>query len=241
MKRSNWDWGELTISNELKAMGINVCKKTVTKILRDNGLLPPRTRFTPPTWSATYNAVSRRLAMDFPYIFDSYGRQLFVMNIIDCSTRKLLVCNPTYSPTREWIIQQIRNAMHDYASLDIKMLMIHDNDALFSGWLPAILEEFGLVSKPIDPGCRWQNGRVERFNRTLKTQLLNRIPVIDEQHARELCFLYQTYYNESRNHQALHGGTPDAPTRIPKPAPKNFSYEKKLVLNSLITSFKIAA
>jgi hypothetical protein len=29
MKSSNLGWGALTISNELKAMGINVCKKTV--------------------------------------------------------------------------------------------------------------------------------------------------------------------------------------------------------------------
>ncbi len=52
MKRSNWGWGGQRISDELKILGILVSKKTVLKILREYGMIPPRTRFTPPPWKA---------------------------------------------------------------------------------------------------------------------------------------------------------------------------------------------
>ena len=52
MKKCNLMWGAQRISDELKLLGISVSKKTVLKILRECGLIPPKTKFTPPTTRA---------------------------------------------------------------------------------------------------------------------------------------------------------------------------------------------
>jgi transposase InsO family protein len=118
--------------------------------------------------------------------------------------------------------------------------MIHDNDALFKGWLPRALKEFGLTSHPTSPQCPWQNGRVERFNLTLKTELLFRVPVADQFHALELCQKYLQYYNCKRTHQAIEGNNPCC-----KPGDlinkSSYSYNKQSVVDSLFTYFKVAA
>jgi len=41
MKRSNLFWGAQRISDELKLMDIQVSKKTVLEILKENGFVPP--------------------------------------------------------------------------------------------------------------------------------------------------------------------------------------------------------
>jgi len=242
MKRSNWGWGALKISNELKAMGINVSKTTVAKILRDNGMLPPKTRYTPPSWRACANWLKGYLAMDFTYIFDSSGRQLFIFNVIDCASRRLLVCCPTYEPTRDWIIQQLRNCMMEYGfDWEPPVGMIHDNDGLFKGWLGGVLAEFSLKSCPITPHCPWENGIVERFHHTLKTEVLARLSVLDNMHAMELCELFRIYYNTNRTHQGINGNIPDGTFSRKQDVKADFSYKKQSTVNGLVTHFSIAA
>ena len=71
MKRSNPGWGSLTISNELKILGIMVSKTTVLKILRLNGFIPPKTKFVPPSWSAFLKTYTRVWYLDFTTVFDA--------------------------------------------------------------------------------------------------------------------------------------------------------------------------
>ena len=81
MKRSNWSWGALRISQELLLLGIHVHKKTVKRILLENGMIPPKTRVTPPTWTAILKAHKDLWALDFASsaesvgAFGSYSRQ----------------------------------------------------------------------------------------------------------------------------------------------------------------------
>jgi len=66
MKRSNLQWGAQRISDELRLMGIQVSKKTVLKILRINGFMPPNIRFSPPPWRSVLDSFSRHWAMALP-------------------------------------------------------------------------------------------------------------------------------------------------------------------------------
>ena len=73
MKRSNWSWGALRISQELLLLGIHVHKKTVKRILLENGMVPPKTRITPPTWTAFLKAHKDLWALDFTCVLDIQG------------------------------------------------------------------------------------------------------------------------------------------------------------------------
>ena len=69
MKKSNWGWGALRISQELALLGIRVHKKTIQRILRNHGITPPKTRMIPPTWKSLINSLGRVWAMDFLSLF----------------------------------------------------------------------------------------------------------------------------------------------------------------------------
>lgn len=241
MKRSNQNWGAQRISDELQLMGINVSKKTVLKILRVNGFVPPKTRFTPPSWRSVLDSLHRHWAMDFTTVFDRNGFQLFIFAIIEVPSRKLILINSTQYPTREWLVQQFRNsciAGHSFPSA-----MVHDRDGIYGQWLPGVLEKFGCESFRTPPRSPWENPFVERFNLSIKTEMLNRLELVDNTHVRKLCVDYQDFYNRKRPHQGINGVIPDFPdgSNENKPDIENLRVEKTLELNGLVTHFKLAA
>ena len=72
----------------------------VLKILKGNGFIPPRTRFQPVSWSAFLEAYKSVWYCDFTIVFDAKGSQIFIFNIIDGATRRLVLSNATLNPNR---------------------------------------------------------------------------------------------------------------------------------------------
>jgi transposase InsO family protein len=74
--------------------------------------------------------------------------------------------------------------------------------------LAELIDGIGAKHKLIRPHCPWQNGKVERFNRTLQTEWAYR-QVYDSNDARSAAlpdFLHR--YNHQRRHHGLKGQTP---------------------------------
>ena len=239
MKRCNWLWGAQRISDELKILGISVSKKTVLKILRESGYVPPKTKFCPPNWSSVLDSYKRYWAMDFTTVFDSKGVQLFIFAIIEIPSRKLILINVTATPNKEWIIQQFRNTF----PAEFPSAMLHDRDGIFGKWLPLILEEFGAKSIKTESQSPWQNGFIERFHLSLKTEILSRVSLIDGFQVLDLCLSYQDFYNKMRPHQGICGQIPDQAVLANS---KTLDFENMLIrktktLGGLVTNFQIAA
>ena len=80
---------------------------------------------------------------------------------------------------------------------------------------------------------------MERFHLSIKTEMFNRLVLVDNHHVRELCISYQDFYNKKRPHQGS-GGVfpvfPDGHNEI-----ENLKVTKSLELNRLVTNFKLAA
>ena len=72
----------------------------------------------------------------------------------------------------------------------------------------AAIQDLGAKHKTIRPHCPWQNGKVERFNRTLQTEWAYRQPFSsnNERSATLPDFLHN--YNHHRRHHALNGHPP---------------------------------
>jgi len=240
MKSENPGWGGQRISDELRLMGLSVSKRTVLRILKDNGMVPPPRKFDPPSWRALLDSYKRIWGMDFTIVFDVKGQQLFVLNIVDWGSRKLLVSAVTYSPSSGWITQQIRNASMVSRGV-LPEAMIRDNDGIFGKWLdPMLREEFGIEAIRIRSGQPWQNSRTERFHKSEKDEVLRRIPIADESHCRELITLYQSFFNDKRPHQALGGATPAGSTS-PSQINSGVRFIKKPAVKGLITNFELVA
>ena len=243
MKRANWAWGGQRISDELKIMGIMVSKRTVLKILRENGLLPPKTRFTPPPWSAVIDAYREIWALDFTSIFDVRGHQLIVLNVINCVTRRLILSAVTANPDAAWLTQQVRNcAIINNGKLP--GAMIRDNDAIFGKWFDPLLREFGITGIAIPYHSPWFNGHIERFHRSEKEEILYRIPIAGSAHAGKLCAHYTEFFNRLRPHQGINGQIPvtigaGRPTTTVELAA--LRTKKTRILSGLVTHFELAA
>ena len=72
----------------------------------------------------------------------------------------------------------------------------------------AVLAEVGAKHKRIKPHCPWQNGKVERFNRTLQAEWAYRqVFTSNDQRSAALADFIHTY-NHHRRHHALGGHPP---------------------------------
>ncbi len=241
MKRCNPIWGAQRISDELRILAILVSKKAILKVLRENGFVPPKTKFASPSWRAVLDSFCRYWAMDFTTVFDSKGIQVFIFAIIEVPSRKLIQINSTVNPTRNWLTQQFRNCC--ISGHQFPAAMVHDRDGIYGHWLPEILKEFGCNSLMTSPRSPWENPFIERFNLTIKTELLNRSLLIDNNHIRALCVSYQDFYNSKRPHQGIGGVIPDFPegSKVVLPDIKNLKITKARVMNGLVTEFRLAA
>jgi len=121
--------------------------------------------------------------------------------------------------------------------------MVHDRDGIYGNWLPEILREFGCQSLRTPPRSPWENPFIERFNLSIKTEILNRSLLIDNNHIHGLCVSYQDYYNSKRPYQGIGGVIPDCPEggMLEAPDIKNLKIKKSQVLNGLVTEFRLAA
>ena len=99
LKRSNLLWGALRISQELRLMGISLHKKTISKILKENGFSNPPMKNQPPTWEALLAEGYEVWGMDFCNIIDFKLFQLYIFGIINISTREIICLSVTVHPS----------------------------------------------------------------------------------------------------------------------------------------------
>ncbi len=81
--------------------------------------------------------------------------------------------------------------------------------------LRELLAEHDITHKFIRPHCPWQNGKVERFNRTLATEWAYRQVFTSNDERAAALAPWLDYYNTQRRHTAL-GGQPPI-SRLPSP------------------------
>ncbi len=66
-----------------------------------------------------------------------------------------------------------------------------------------VLADLGATHIRIRPHCPWQNGKVERFNRTLQTEWAYKRPFTSNQQRRAALPKWLRYYNHRRRHSSL--------------------------------------
>lgn len=74
--------------------------------------------------------------------------------------------------------------------------------------LKGLLASLGIKHKFIRPHCPWQNGKVERFNRTLATEWAYRQVFTSNDERTAALAPWLEYYNTERRHTALGGRPP---------------------------------
>ncbi|MCO7218381.1 IS481 family transposase [Klenkia sp. PcliD-1-E] len=95
----------------------------------------------------------------------------------------------------------------DHGIPTIERLMT-DNAWAYKQSLKGVCAQLGIRQKFIRPHCPWQNGKVERLNRTLATEWAYRQPWTDNDQRTAALAGWLEHYNTQRRHSALGGRPP---------------------------------
>ncbi|NOT20819.1 MAG: transposase family protein [Sideroxydans sp.] len=184
---------------------------------------------------ATPKPVARNLiwGLDLTGKTDTHGKLHALLGIIDHGSRSLLHLQALHDKTTHTLIASISEVIRlhgkpkvirtDCGRVAAQQRGTHRrtpcgcNEGMFRS--PAFanaLKQLGIRHQRTDPGCPWQNGRIERLFGTLKEKLDQRIysplPAGEGQGVREQLNrdldTFRHWYNQVRPHQNLDGRTP---------------------------------
>ncbi len=206
MAEENTSWGAPRIHGELLKLGFDVSERTVARYM-------PKKRPTEAQlkkWKAfLHNHRDGIAAMDFFTVPTLSFQILYVFFIIDHGRRKIIHFNVTAHPSADWVVQQLREA---FPFNQAPKHLIFDRDSIFSARVVRVIKSFGTKTKRTNYKSPWQNGKVERWVKNCRNELLNHVIVFNERHLHQLLRKYVDYYNLDRCHYNLNK---DSPTSRP--------------------------
>ncbi len=143
---------------------------------------------------------------DTTTIRDLVGVEHYALGVIDHGTRKAVTLQQIEHFNQWTFLGNLFLTIGQSGKPDsIKM----DNHPVFKSKLVRkILTHFKIKCRYSEPGKPWQNGRIERFFGTLKSQL-KEYAIRDSQHLGCTLEQFQYWYNAIRPHQHLQGRTPN--------------------------------
>jgi len=80
--------------------------------------------------------------------------------------------------------------------------LVRDRAGQFTASFDAVLADVGIHVGRIPPRCPQANCFAERFVRTLRTELTDRVLIFSERHLRTMLTQYVRHYNGQRPHRA---------------------------------------
>lgn len=113
LARENPRWGYRCIQGELAKLGVRVTATAIRSVLRRRGL-PPAPRRDGPTWKQFLaHQAGGILACDFFTVETVWLRTIYVLFVIELSTRRVHLCGVSTHPDSAWVTQQARNLAID--------------------------------------------------------------------------------------------------------------------------------
>jgi transposase InsO family protein len=136
---------------------------------------------------------------------DANGTLHFLFGIIDHGSRALLHLQALHDKTTRTLLACIDKTIRIH---DKPGIIRTDNEGMFRSLaFGESVKQLGIRHQLTDPGCPWQNGRIERLFGTLKDRLDKWQVTGIEQLNRDLQ-IFRYWYNHIRPHQNLDGRTP---------------------------------
>jgi len=204
----NRSWGCVRIEGELRKLGIRVSASAFRRILRRCGLGPAQRGG--PTWTEFLRAQAQSvLATDFFTVDTASLKQLYVLFVIELSTRQVHIFGATDHPTGAFVTQVARNFVGDLADRGRSFkFLIRDRDAKFTASFDEVFRSDGVrvIRTPIrSPRA---NAYAERWVRTVRNECLDHMLILGRGHLERVLREYVTHYNRQRPHRGVDLGVP---------------------------------
>jgi transposase InsO family protein len=189
-------WGTERIRGELLKLGIVVSNRSIRRY-RWRKPRPVRSQ----RWRTFLTNQLRSIwAADLFVVQTVTFRTLYVFFLISHERRELLHFNVTASPTAAWIWHQLLEATPWGRQ---PKYLIHDRDAVYGGDFDRQLPSLGIAGVRTPPRAPNANAVAERIVRTIRSECLDHLIVVDERHLRAVLAEFADYYNRDRPHRSL--------------------------------------
>jgi transposase InsO family protein len=177
------------------------------------------------------------LATDF-FTVDTVGlKQLYVLFVIEVSTRRVHILGVTEHPTGAFVTQLARNFVGDLGDRgrSVKFL-VRDRDTKFTASFDEVFASEGIrvIKTPVrSPRA---NAYAERWVRTVRTECLDWMLILGRRHLDQVLRQYVGHYNQQRPHRGIELGVP-VPGIPVTAAPPAHRIHRHDVLGSLIHEY----
>jgi transposase InsO family protein len=216
LAKENPRWGYRRIQGELMKLGVRLAASTIARILSDHDL-GPAPRRPGATWREFIRAqASHIVATDFFSVDTVLLRRLYVLFFIELGRRRIWITGVTAHPTGIWVTQQARNVAGDLvdAVVDINFI-VRDRDTKFVASFDEVFKSEGAQILRTPFRAPNANAFTERFVRTVRSECLDHLLIVNARHLERILRSYAKHYNCHRPHQGLFQEIP-APT-LPSP------------------------
>jgi len=209
-------WGYRRIQGELIKLGVRLAASTIARIVKDHGLRPAPRR-AGPTWRAFLRAqASHIVATDFFTVDTVTFTRLYVLFFIELGRRRVWITGVTAHPNAAWVTQQARNVTSDLEDAGVETTyVLRDRDTKYVSSFDTVF--VAGAAQVLRSPFRTPNANAfaERFVRTVRSECLDHLLIVNARHLERVLRSYARHYNGHRPHQGLSQEIPAAPPSAP--------------------------
>jgi putative transposase len=217
LAQENPTWGYQRIQGELLKLGHRVGASTIRRVLRRRRIPPAPVRDIDTTWRQFLRTqASTMLACAF-FPGDSCGHAPADLRILRAGRAQPLrvPAGHHHQPRRQVDHPADPQPVMDLGDCLTRFrFLVRDRAGQFTASFDAVLADTGIPVVRIPPRCPPANCFTERFLRTLRTELTDRMLIFNQRHLRVVRAAYVRHDNGRRPHRAAifaHHGRPTPP------------------------------
>jgi putative transposase len=196
LARENRRWGHRRICGELAKLGFRVSPTSVRRLLA-TAKLGPAPRRDGPSWREFLRAQAAGIvACDFFTVESVFLRRYYVLFFIGHASRRVWLAGCAMNPTGAWVTRQARNLGLKFADRGMRFL-IRDRDSKYSGPSDEVFRSEGIRMKTPVRAPK-ANAIAERFVRTVRTECLDWLLILNRRHLERGCESTSTTTDESQ-------------------------------------------
>jgi putative transposase len=216
LARENPRWRHRRICGELAKLGFQVSPTSIRRLLAQ-AKLEPAPRRNGPSWREFLRAQGASIvACDFFTVESVFLRRYYALFFIAHGSRRVRLAGCTTNPTGAWVTQQARNLGLDFSDQGVRFL-IRDRDSKYSGPFDEVFRSEGIRIVKTPVRAPKANAVAERFVRTVRSECLDWLLVLNRRHLERVLRIYVDHYNRHRPHRALELRPPEPDERQDRP------------------------